>query len=169
MHIKFLSILLLSSAFIPTILAGAAPAPAAVPNPVANADFGDIGDKLDDTVSKVKGKVNEVKEKVNDWVDEVKNWKFPTVTGVPENVKQWFSDSEKWFNGFPEQAWAEIKDGVYPPEVSNWVNSLPDQMKQEARDELKQWANEKSNAPSLRSVGISFVGVAGIIAVTVAL
>jgi len=156
LQIKFLSILLLSSAFIPTILASAAPAPDAVPNPVAIADLGDIGDKIDDTVDKVK-------EKVNDWVDEVKNWKFPTVTGVPENVKQWFSDAETWFNDFPDQAWAEIKDGVYPPEVSNWVNSLPDQMKQEARDELKQWANEKSGAPSLGSVGISFVGVAGVV------
>jgi len=162
MQIKFLSALLLSSTFIPSILASAAPAPAAVPNPVANADLGDIGDKLDDTVNKVK-------DKVNDWVDEVKNWNFPTVTGVPENVKQWFSDAEKWFNDFPEQAWTEIKDGVYPPEVSNWVNSLPDQMKQEARDELKQWADEKSVAPSLRGVGISFVGVAGVVAVAMAL
>ncbi|KAF8440691.1 hypothetical protein BGX38DRAFT_1316861 [Terfezia claveryi] len=153
MQIKLLSILLLSSAFIPTILASATPAPVVVPNPVANADFGDIGDKLEDTASQVK-------QKVNDWVDEGKNWKFPTVTGVPENIKQWFSDSEKWFNGFPEKAWAEIKDGVYPPEVSNWVNSLPDQMKQEARDELKQWANEESNAPSLRGI-IGHVGVFG--------
>ncbi|KAF8430414.1 hypothetical protein EV426DRAFT_661004 [Tirmania nivea] len=162
MQIRFLSILFLSSTFIPTILATAAPAPAAVPNPVANADFGDTGNKIDDTVQKVK-------EQVNDWVDEVNNWKFPTVTGVPENVKQWFSDAEKWFKDFPEQAWEEIKDGVYPPEVSNWVNSLPDQMKQEARDELKQWANEKSGAPDLRSVSISFVGAVGIVAVAMAL
>lgn len=161
MQIKLFSIFLLSSAFISTILASAAPAPSAVPNPVANVDFGDIGDKLDDAV-------NNMKEKVNDWVDKVKNWKFPMVTSVPENVKQWFSDAEKWFNGFPEQAWTEIKDGFYPPEVSNWINSLPDKMKQEARDRLKQWANEKSGAPSLRGIGITFAGV-GVVAVAMAL
>lgn len=162
MQIKLFSILLLSSVFIQTILANPAPAPAAVPNPVANADFGDIGDKIDDTVNKVK-------DKVSSWVDKVKNWKFPTVTGVPEDVKQWFNDAKKWFDGFPKQAWAEIKDGVYPPEVSNWINSLPEKMRQEAKDELKQWANEKSGAPSLRGVGISFIGAVGVVIVTVVL
>jgi len=183
MQLKLLSsVLFISAALIPNVLATASPAPAAAAlsaanpiaaaNPNANADLGDqiddaldkLGDKIDDTVDKVK-------EKVSDWVEEVKNWKFPEIDIVPDNVEQWFSDAKKWFQDFPQEAWEEIKEGVYPQEVSDWIDSLPEKMRQEARENLKEWANEldKNDAVStVRGLSLGIVGVAGAVAVVLA-
>lgn len=176
MQINLLSpLLLLTSLLAPGILASANPAPHALanPNPKAHADFQDIGDSIDKALTSAKDALSDtvstIKDKVSDWATEVHNWKFPNITSVPEDVKGWFSDAERWFDNFPAQAWDEIRGGVYPPEVSQWVQGLPEKMREEARTELKVWAESHNSGAPLRGMGMGmgWVGVAGVVAVVV--
>ena len=184
MQLKLLSsVLLVSAALIPNVLATASPAPNALSaadpiaaaQPNANADLGEVVDKIDETFDDIGDKIDDtvekIKDTVGDWVEEVKNWKFPEIDVIPDNVEQWFKDAKSWFKDFPQEAWEKIKEGVYPDEVSDWVNSLPEKMRAEARENLKEWANELDKNSAMSAVGglsLGLMGAAGAVAVVLA-
>ena len=70
--------------------------------------------------------------------------------------------------------WNEFETGVYPPQVSQWVDSLPENMRAQASSKLSEWANELGSKPSdascsYRAVAVAAVGVAGVLALALAL
>ncbi|KAF8465655.1 hypothetical protein BDZ91DRAFT_726562 [Kalaharituber pfeilii] len=166
MQFNFISFSTLLLLLAPTVLSVAAPAPTAAPNPAAAADLGDIGDKIDSVI-------DDLKEKASNVIEDLKDFTFPIITGLPESIDKWFDDVEEFFEEFPDKAWESIKDGIYPPEVSQWVNDLPQEMRAEASQKLKEWADELSAAGPRQVVGkgtmMGMVGIIGVVAVVMAL
>lgn len=99
---------------------------------------------------------------------------LPTITAIPSDVDAFFSSVENKVENLhiPTSAWNDIKTGLYPPQVSQWVDSLPTGLRAEASQKLTEWANDVSNtanSPNRGAVVLGAVGVAGVLAVAMAL
>lgn len=99
---------------------------------------------------------------------------LPTITAIPSDVNAFFSSVENKVEklNIPTSAWNDIKTGLYPPQVSQWVDSLPTSMRAEASQKLTEWANDVGNtasSPNRGAVALGAVGVAGVLALAMAL
>ncbi|KAI5792595.1 hypothetical protein DFH27DRAFT_569541 [Peziza echinospora] len=161
MQIKFASAFLLAAACIAPVLAG----PIANAAPVAVVDeIKEVGDSLGDLA--------------NSFGDWFKGIKLPTIENVdfnvPDDVTKFFKDAENTFKDAPDDLWKKIKDNQYPQEVTDWINSLPENKRDEARKDLREWADkydgDSNAAGSLSgSVRVAVFSAAGVLAVALVL
>lgn len=99
---------------------------------------------------------------------------LPTITAIPSDVDKFWNSVESKVDNLqiPTTAWNDIKTGLYPPEVSQWVDSLPTSMRAEASSKLSDWADDvgnTANSPNRGAVALGAIGVAGVLALVMAL
>lgn len=142
------------------------------------------GEKLDDKLDDFNSKVDDLKDGVTSVFGNVKDYMssvgadlktiLPTITGVPSDIDAFFDSVETKIENIqiPTTAWNDIKTGLYPTEVSQWIDSLPTNMRAEASQRLTDWAEDVGNdAPNSKRgvVALGALGVAGVLALAMAL
>jgi len=117
--------------------------------------------------------VGEVKSYLTSVGNELENV-LPTITAVPSDIDNWFSSIGNKVEDLqiPTIAWNDIKTGLYPTQVSQWVDSLPTNLRAEASNKLTEWANDvgdTSGSPNNGAIILGAVGAAGVLALALAL
>jgi len=128
-------------------------------------------------VGDIQGGATSVTGEIKDYITSVGNdFKsvLPTITAIPSNVDGFFNSVGSKVENLqiPTTAWSGIETGLYPPEVSQWVNSLPTTMRAEASQKLTEWAGDvgnTANAPNRGAVVLEALAVACVLALAMAL
>ena len=99
---------------------------------------------------------------------------LPTITAIPSDVDGFFNSVGSKVENLqiPTTAWNDIKTGLYPPQVSQWVDSLPTSIRAKASQKLTEWADDVGNTTSSASRGtvvLVALGAAGVLALAIAL
>jgi len=136
----------------------------------------DLKDSATSVIADLKSGATSIVDDIKDYVTSVgAEFKdiFPTITGVPSDVDAFFDSVETQVENLdlPKTAWNDIKTGLYPPEVSEWIDSLPTNMRAEASQKLTDWAEDVGNNGNSNraAVALGAMGVAGVIALAMAL
>ncbi|KAF8423249.1 hypothetical protein EV426DRAFT_602808 [Tirmania nivea] len=130
----------------------------------------DIQNMVTTIIGNVQNEATIIVNEVNNYPTDV-GYDFdnvlPTITVIPPNVDDFFNSVGSKVENLqiPTIAWNDIKIGLYPPEVSQWVDSLPTSMRAEASQRLTQWANDVGNTASIPNRGTVVLGALGAAAV----
>lgn len=141
----------------------------------ASTILSDVQGGASSVVSDLKGEISTFASDVKSFVTSVEDKiHLPTITMTPPNVEGYFSTVEGDLKTLPKSEWDAIKTGLYPTEVSQWVDSLPTQMRAEASNKLTEWANDMgsgapANSNSRGALALAALGAGGVLALALAL
>ena len=160
MQFKLLSTLLLASSFLPSVLAAAPPAIPASLSARHPVDLDNVGNSINNVVDNTKDFIDDTTGKIAQWYQDLKNFNWPNVSDVIDDIDKWFDGVKDKFKSFPEEAWEKIKKGEYPPEVQDWVNKFPENLRDSVKKNLRELAEDQTSDASRAKIGMSFVGAA---------
>ncbi|KAF8448259.1 hypothetical protein BDZ91DRAFT_115751 [Kalaharituber pfeilii] len=153
--------LLVFTFFVSSVLANPGPQPTAAPDTV--------GETIDNAIDNIGSHVDNVKDAATSVWGNFEDL-LPSITAIPSNVDAWFDSIEDNLENVPQSVWRDIKTGLYPPEVSQWIENLPENMQAEASQRLTEWADDVGNGSGRNTaVAVAAVGVAGVLALAMAL
>ncbi|RPB24940.1 hypothetical protein L211DRAFT_836801 [Terfezia boudieri ATCC MYA-4762] len=170
MQSKTSTLLLLAS--IASVIAHAADRGGIDPNNVfENKVTSFVGNGATSRATSIAGEVKNYLTRVGNKLEDV----LPTITAIPSDIDGFFNSVGSKVENLqiPTTAWNDIKTGLYPPQVSQWVDSLPTSLRAEASQKLTEWANNDvgntASSPNRGAVVLGALGAAGVLALAMAL
>ncbi|KAF8434442.1 hypothetical protein BGX38DRAFT_1219779 [Terfezia claveryi] len=176
MQFKASALLLLTS--IASVIAQGADGNGAILNTrEATSVIGNIENKVTSVIGNIQNGATSIAGEVKNYRTSVGNELenvLPTITAIPSDIDGFFNSVGSKVDNLqiPTTAWNDIKTGLYPPQVSQWVDSLPTSLRAEASQKLTEWANNVGNtasSPNRGAVVLGALGAAGVLALAMAL